>query len=147
MKVSVELLKDFELQLAFHYATGYSGFDYFPEYCCWRAELKLSKVGLTAVSIVNDSNGSFRNRAYNKDFSDTTILRELRSENIGLKWDQDSNYVLYFQAFPEIEVTHPNLAIAFMKVMIKKELGDVLSDEDVEAMNLFKTKQRKGSPL
>ena len=147
MKVSVELLKDFELQLAFHYATGYSGFDYFPEYCCWRAELKLSKVGLTAVSIVNDSNGSFRNRAYNKDFGDTTILRELRSENIGLKWDQDSNYVLYFQAFPEIEVTHPNLAIAFMKVMIKKELGDVLSDEDVEAMNLFKTKQRKGSPL
>ena len=147
MKVSVELLKDFELQLAFHYATGYSGFDYFPEYCCWRAELKLSKVGLTAVSIVNDSNGSFRNRAYNKDFSDTTILRELRSENIGLKWDQNSNYVLYFQAFPEIEVTHPNLAIAFMKVMIKKELGDVLSDEDVEAMNLFKTKQRKGSPL
>ena len=134
MKVSVELLKDFELQLAFHYATGYSGFDYFPEYCCWRAELKLSKVGLTAVSIVNDSNGSFRNRAYNKDFSDTTILRELRSENIGLKWDQNSNYVLYFQAFPEIEVTHPNLAIAFMKVMIKKELGDVLSDEDVEAI-------------
>jgi hypothetical protein len=146
MKVSVGALKGFELELAFHFATGYSGFEFYPEYSCWRAEKKFG-FGISSVSIINDEYGCFKGREFNKDFSDKTILRELREENIGLKWDENSNFVLYFQALPEITASSPNLAIAFMKVMIVKELGEVLSDEAVESMNLFKTRTKKGKPL
>ena len=147
MKVSIGVLKGFELELAFHFATGYSGFEFYPEYSCWRVEKKFGDSGLLSVSIINDDCGCFTGREFNKDFSDETILRELRSENIGLKWDDDSNYVLYFQALPEITASSPSLMIAFMKVMILKELGEVLSDDAVESMNLFKTRKKKGKPL
>lgn len=147
MKISVELLKEAELQLAFHLATGYKGFDYFPDYNCWRAELELGKIGLTAVSVINDVKGTFRNRAYYKDVSESSVLKELRSENIGLRWDHDSNYELYFQAFPEITATATDLATAFMRIMVKKKFGDMVPEDAVDAMNLFKTRTKEGSPL
>lgn len=146
MKLPVEFLNDTELQLAFHLATGYEGFDYFPEYSCWKAEAPLGTSGLTSLSIIEDRKGNFAPSFY-KDISDSSILRELRSENIGLKWDENSNYILYFQALPEITATNKNLAIAFMKVMIKKEFGDVLNNEVIESINLLKTRTKKGSPL
>lgn len=146
MKVSIEALNGFELELAFHFTTGYSGFEYYPEYSCWRAEKKFG-FGISSVSIINDDCGCFKGREFNKDFSDETILRELREENIGLKWDENSNFILYFQALPEITASSPSLAHAFMKVMIIKELGEVISDEAVEEMNLFKVKTKNGKPL
>lgn len=147
MNTSVELFRGHELQLAFHYAIGYEGFDYFKEYDCWRAEMKYGDAGICGVSIINAQNGRFRNRAYYKDLSDTAILRELRSENIGLQWDDDSYYELYFQALPEIRASAPDLASAYMKVMVKKRFGDSIPYEDIEKMNLLKTRTKEGHPL
>ena len=147
MNISVELLKDHELLLAYHLAAGYETFEYYPDFKCWRAELKLGEMRLTAVSIIRDIGSSFHNQIYKREMSEQQILKEMRSENIALRWDDNKNFELYYPAFPEITASHPFLPTAFMKVVVKKQLGDFLDATTIGLMNLEKIRTTKGSPI
>lgn len=146
MTTSVEFLKGHELELVFHHATGYTGFDYYPDQNCWRAELTVGHLGIKIVSVICE-NGVWHNSAYRKDFSDSKILEELKAENIGLKWDEYSNVVLYYQALPEITATRKTLKEAYMTVVIKKEIGDMISSDVIYTTNMLKTSSKPGIPL
>ena len=146
MTISVDQLKGHELELAFHHATGYTGFDYYPDRNCWRAELTVGHLGIKIVSVICET-GVWHNSAYRKDFSDSKILEELKAENIGLKWDEDSNVVLYYQALPEITATRKTLKEAYMSVVIKKEIGESISSDVIYTTNMLKTSSKPGPPL
>ena len=145
--ISTQSLKEHELSLAFHLATGYEIAGYYPDYKCWRAEKRHGETGLTSISVINDFRSRFHHTAYERVLCEATIIREMRSENICLKWDRNKDYELYFAAMPEISAVSPYLAKAFMMVMVKKELGDILTASAIEAMNLNKTRTFQGSPI
>jgi hypothetical protein len=147
MKISVEDLTDFQLQLAFHLAVGYETFEYYPDYKCWRAEMKLGEMRLTSVSIIKDDMSSFHNQIYTRSLCEVQILKDMRSENICLSWNQDKDFYLYYAAFPEINAAHPFLPTAYMKARVKKELGNELDDNVLNLMNFHKARQTKGSPV
>ena len=147
MKISVEDLTDFQLQLAFHLAVGYESFEYYPDYKCWRAEMKLGEMRLTAVSVIKDAKSNFHNQIYTRTLCEVQILKDMRSENICLSWNEEKDFYLYYAAFPEINAAHPFLPTAYMKARVKKELGDELDETVQDLMNFHKTRQTKGSPV
>jgi hypothetical protein len=152
MKMKVDALEKFNLDLAYLAANGYSGFDFFDQVNCWRAERSKQEQRITEVKlIVNDMFSPHLTSSKYDMFvfrlNEQLIIPKMRSENIGLQWVGDKECKLYFQAFPEIYAIDKDVSIAFKKLMVKKEFGDTLDDKIVEDMNLDRHKKMKGMPL
>lgn len=141
MKYSVDILHGPDLELAYHLATDFTGFEYLPSLKCWKAEKQISELGINLAVVINDVGfvPTIKTLAYQRRLEVQEILLLMREENIALSWTTDKEFRLFFQALPEIESIDRSLEIAFMRVIVKKELG-VITDEHVEAMNVMKTK-------
>lgn len=143
--IKVVDLSESELALAYLAATGYDSFLYFPEHKCWRAERQLSEMRITNVSIIPDGKESnIKSNPFRFDIDEHTLLGFIRNENIGLRWDKDQRYELYFQAFPEIVSCHEELKTAYLRIVVLKEFGEILSPSIVDRINLTKTKTLTG---
>ena len=139
-----------ELDLLFYLALGYTGFEYYEKLKCWRIEKPLSASSrISQVGIVPDDGCSMKYHPYLMKYSTepTFILREMRDEGIALTWGSGGEYCLHFQAFPEIKAQHWSLIDAFKRVMIKKELGDFISLEDLSRANVFREKVNQSETL
>ena len=145
MTIAVSSLTGSELQLAYHLANGYSGFDYYPDVKCWKAEIKVAS--LFVNSIIAESNDNFINPLFTLNLEIDSIIKLMQIENIGLRWDSDRKVELYYQALPELAATGASLEDAFMQLRVLKEIGDELDDQAIEKMNLLKHRQVKGFPL
>lgn len=151
MKMKVDSLKNFDLDLAYLASKGFSGFDFFEQSNCWRAERSKQEQRITEVKlIVNNEKCPFFNNKLDMfvfRLNEQSIIPTLRKENIALEWVGDKECKLYFQAFPEINAIDKDVNVAFKKLMIKKEFGDELDDRIVDEINFDKHKKMKGAPL
>lgn len=145
MTIAVTSLSGPELQLAYHLANGYCGFDYYPDVKCWKAEIKVSS--LFVNSIITESSDNFVNPLFTLNLEIDSIIKLMQIENIGLRWDSDKKVELYYQALPELVATSHSLEDAFMQLRVLKEIGAELDDQAIEKMNLFKHRQVRGLPL
>lgn len=123
------------LELLFHYALGYRTFHYEKNRRYWTAEMGFSKMGISSISVIPNNGCLFKNDAFVKSYNDSYLLNMLREENIGLKWDQDRNFVVYFQAFPEIEASHHKLQVALQRVIIMLRVGNEITEKHLQEVN------------
>ena len=148
--MSVDELALRELDLLFYLALGYSDFEYYEKLRCWRIEKPLSASSkISQVGIVPDDGCFLKHHPYIMKYSTdpSSILREMRDEGIALTWGTDGECRLHFQAFPEIIAEHWSLSDAFKRVMIKKELGDLISQEDLLRANIFRERVNQSESL
>lgn len=138
--VSIGLLRGHELEHAYYFAIGYTGFEYVPSRKCWRADLKLSEIGIMGTIAIDDIGCDVDNSAYHIEMSQENVLALLREENISLAWTTDKKCKLQFQALPEIEEVDESLITAYMRIIIRKELGSHITPEHMEKMNVFKNR-------
>lgn len=141
----VEALNPGQLKLAYLAATGFTKFELQASGKCWQAEKIVGKHGISMVVLVLED-GSFVEPFSCPTFlSAECILKEMQAENICLQWDHDSNFEVFYRALPEICASDRTLEKAFMKVVIKKEIGDFLDEKTIDLLNINKTKIIKGA--
>ena len=139
-----------ELDLLFYLARGYTGFEYYEKLKCWRIEKPVfASSKILQIGVVPDDECSTECRPYLMKYSSELafILRDMQDEGIALTWGPNGNYCLHFQAFPEIKAQHWSLIDAFKRVMIKKELGDFISIEDISRANISRERVNQSETL